>query len=98
MKQDLQVAILFNKIVEDSKVEIFQPVRTLIGTLDKDGMKFYDAISHNIFYNLDNYSNTDNYYGFYYSLPISDFLGNDSYTSLIQNINDYLNHTSKKPK
>lgn len=96
MKQDLQVAILFNKIVEDSKVEIFQPVRTLIGTLDKDGMKFYDAISHNIFYNLDNYSNTDNYYGFYYSLPISDFLGNDSYTSLIQNINDYLKEMQKK--
>lgn len=96
MKQELYAAVLLHKQIENDKIELFLPTRLLIGTMDENNQVFYDAISHRSFYNLDNYSDTENYYGFYHSVPLTKFFTEYSYKSLIQNLSDYLMEIKKK--
>lgn len=96
MTQELQVAILFQNDIQTERVELALPVRILIGILNEDGTKFYDITSNQVYTNLDYSSDSDNYFGFYYPIPLKDFIVKNTSEDTMQNINNYFNKIREK--
>ena len=96
MKQKLQVAILFQRDIQTDIVELALPIRALIGVLNEDGTKFYDITGQQVFNDIDNYSDTSNCLGFYYPMPIEDFMVSNTPEAILKNINDYFKKIKEK--
>lgn len=98
MNNELQVAILFYKLMDDSNVELFVPARVLLGKLNKDETKFYDIISQTVVNYLDNFSGTgvENYTGFYYPISLSSFTIKKFPEDFVTEISNYMSEIKKK--
>lgn len=96
MKKDLQVAILFQNDIQTERVELALPVRVLIGIINEDETKFYDIISQRVFTNIDYAPDSENHFGFYYPIPLKDFMIKNTPADTMQNINDYLKKIREK--
>ena len=97
MKKEIKIAPLFTKILEsEDGIEVFIPTRVLVGTTEFDELKFYDIISQQVFYSVNDFSGDDIYYsGFNYVKTLKDFLEEYPGLTLFEAINKYLSNLKK---
>lgn len=90
MKKHLQIATLFMKTLENENLEIFIPVRVLIGKTDENEMRFYDLLSQKSYYWLDSYSDDENYVGFHEHRTLESVIKQYPHMPIFDILNEYL--------
>lgn len=96
MNRHLQIATLFMKSLETDKLEIFIPVRVLIGKTDENEMRFYDVLSHKSYYWLDSYSDDGNYVGFHEHRTLDSVTKHYPGMKIFDALNEYLKKQKEK--
>lgn len=95
MNRDLEIAVLFAKNFQNDRVELFTPVRVLVGTTAEDNLTFYDILSHASYRNLDYYSGDEYYHGFYYAKSLEKFEQECSKKEFVESLSAYLKELRK---
>ena len=96
MNKHLQIATLFMKSLETDELEIFIPVKVLIGKTDENEMRFYDVLSHKSYYWLDSYSDDGNYVGFHEHRTLDSVTKHYPGMKIFDALNEYLKKQKEK--